>query len=122
QNKEHVLQVARDMASNAMRVLGIASKNDANLKTAEQGMTLLGLIGMIDPPRPEAKPAIQTCEDAGIKPVMITGDHPLTAQAVARELGLLKNGRIVIGSELEAMSDEEFEREVENIEVYARVS
>lgn len=122
QNKEMVLQVARDMASNAMRVLGIASKNDADLKTAEQNMTLLGLVGMIDPPRPEAKPAIQICESAGIKPVMITGDHPLTAQAVARELGLLKNGRIVIGSELEAMSDEEFEREVENIEVYARVS
>jgi len=77
---------------------------------------------MIDPPRPEAKAAIQTCEQAGIKPVMITGDHPITAQAVARELGLLKAGRVVTGAELEEMSEEEFEREVENIEVYARVS
>jgi Ca2+-transporting ATPase len=77
---------------------------------------------MIDPPRPEVKTAIQTCEEAGIKPIMITGDHPLTAQAVARELGLLKAGQIVTGAELEAMSDADFERQVENIEVYARVS
>jgi Ca2+-transporting ATPase len=77
---------------------------------------------MIDPPRPEARAAIQTCERAGIKPVMITGDHPLTAQAVASELGLLKTGRAVTGAELEAISEPEFERDVENIEVYARVS
>ncbi|MCI0580984.1 MAG: HAD-IC family P-type ATPase, partial [Chloroflexi bacterium] len=92
------------------------------LETAEHDMTFLGLVGMIDPPRPEAKAAIQTCEQAGIKVVMITGDHPLTAQAVARELGLLKNGRVVTGVELAALSDADFEREVENIEVYARVS
>jgi Ca2+-transporting ATPase len=77
---------------------------------------------MIDPPRPEAKEAIRTCEHAGIKVVMITGDHPLTAQAVARELALLKTGRVITGAELEAMSEEEFEHEVEKIEVYARVS
>jgi Ca2+-transporting ATPase len=77
---------------------------------------------MIDPPRSEAKAAIQACELAGIKVAMITGDHPLTAQAVARELGLLKTGRSVTGAELEAMSEAEFEREVEQIEVYARVS
>ena len=98
------------------------SKPDATLENAEHEMTFLGLVGMIDPPRPEAKAAIQTCEQAGIRPVMITGDHPLTAQAVARELGLLKTGRVVTGAELEAMSEAEFEREVENIEVYARVS
>jgi Ca2+-transporting ATPase len=79
-------------------------------------------VGMIDPPRPEAKAAIQICEQAGIKAVMITGDHPLTAQAVARELGLLKSGRVITGAELEAMDEAEFEREVEDIEVYARVS
>ncbi|KKL07442.1 hypothetical protein LCGC14_2585970, partial [marine sediment metagenome] len=84
--------------------------------------TFLGLVGMIDPPRPEVKTAIQTCVQAGIKPIMITGDHPSTAQAVARELGLLKNGRVVTGPELTAMSAAEFESEAENIEVYARVS
>ena len=77
---------------------------------------------MIDPPRSEAKAAIQACELAGIKVAMITGDHPLTAQAVARELGLLKTGRSVTGAQLEAMGDGDFEREVEGIEVYARVS
>ncbi len=71
---------------------------------------------------PRRRPPFKTCEQAGIKAVMITGDHPLTAQAVARELGLLKAGRVVTGAELEAMSEAEFEREVENIEVYARVS
>jgi P-type Ca2+ transporter type 2C len=77
---------------------------------------------MMDPPRPEAKAAIETCRQAGIKPVMITGDHPVTARAIARELGLLKTERVVTGAELEAMSDTTFDREVESIEVYARVS
>jgi Ca2+-transporting ATPase len=120
--REHILEVARQMASEALRVLAVAAKSDASIETAEQEMTFLGLIGMIDPPRPEAKAAIKTCEQAGIKPVMITGDHPLTAQAVARELGLLKNGRVVTGSELDIMSDPELEQDVEKIEVYARVS
>jgi Ca2+-transporting ATPase len=77
---------------------------------------------MIDPPRPEVKGAIQKCGQAGIKAIMITGDHPLTAQAVARELGLLKTGHVVTGADLEAIDDAEFEREVETIAVYARVS
>ena len=77
---------------------------------------------MSDPPRPEASRAIETCERAGIKPILITGDHALTAEAVARELGVLKRGRIVTGAELDAMSDEELQRQVEQIEVYARVS
>jgi Ca2+-transporting ATPase len=77
---------------------------------------------MIDPPRPEAKGAIQVCEQAGIRPVMITGDHPSTAQAVARELGLIKAGYVVTGAELEMMNEDDFERAVEHIEVYARVS
>ncbi|MDP2984604.1 MAG: cation-translocating P-type ATPase [Candidatus Latescibacter sp.] len=122
ESREMILETARQMASEALRVLAVASKPGATLENAEHEMTFLGLVGMIDPPRPEAKAAIQTCEQAGIKPVMITGDHPLTAQAVARELGLFKTGRIITGAELEAMSEEEFEREVENIEVYARVS
>ena len=121
-SKERILEAARQMAGEALRVLAVASRSDVHIEIAEQEMSFLGLLGMIDPPRPEAKRAIQTCEEAGIKVVMITGDHPLTAQAVARELGLLKRGRVVTGSELESMSDEAFEREVENIEVYARVS
>jgi len=120
--REQVVDTAREFASQALRVLAIASKPDAVLESAQTGMTFLGLAGMIDPPRPEAKEAIALCESAGIRPVMITGDHPLTAQAVARELGLLKNGRVVTGAELDAISDEDFKREVETIDVYARVS
>ncbi|HEY3473882.1 MAG TPA: HAD-IC family P-type ATPase, partial [Anaerolineales bacterium] len=120
--KEQILEAALQMAGDALRVLAVASRSDAHIESAEHDMTFLGLLGMIDPPRPEAKEAIRTCEQAGIKVVMITGDHPLTAQAVASELGLLKTGRVITGSELEAMSEEKFEREVESIEVYARVS
>ncbi|HET9590444.1 MAG TPA: cation-translocating P-type ATPase [Anaerolineales bacterium] len=121
-SKEQILEAALQMAGEALRVLAVASHADTHIEKAEQEMTFLGLLGMIDPPRPEAKEAIRTCERAGIKVVMITGDHPLTALAVARELGLLKTGHVVTGSELEAMSEEDFEREVESIEVYARVS
>lgn len=121
-DREQILETASQMAGGALRVLAVAYKPNASPENAEQDMTFLGLVGMIDPPRPEAKPAIQVCEQAGIKPVMITGDHPLTAEAVARELGLLKTGRVVSGPELETMSETELEREVENIEVYARVS
>ncbi len=121
--REDILAQAQTMAGEALRVLGIASKPDVTLETAQQGMTFLGLAGMIDPPRPEAKAAIALCAEAGIRPVMITGDHPVTAQAVARELGLLRNGgRVVTGAELEEMSDEELGRDVEDINVYARVS
>ena len=121
--REQILGQAQTLASEALRVLGIASKPDVTTETAEHGMTFLGLTGMIDPPRPEAKIAIALCTDAGIRPVMITGDHPVTAQAVALELGLLNNGaRIITGAELEGMTDDQLEREVEEISVYARVS
>lgn len=120
--KTEVLDRARQMASEAMRVLAVAYKPRATTADAEHGMTLLGLAGMIDPPRPEAKAAVQKCEEAGIKVIMITGDHPLTAKAVAEELGLSKNGRVVNGSELETMDDQKLEQEVESIEVCARVS
>jgi Ca2+-transporting ATPase len=120
--REQIMHQAQDMASQALRVLGVAFKPDATPDNAATGMTFLGLIGMIDPPRPEARDAIATCVQAGIRPVMITGDHPLTAQAIARDLGLLDGGRIVAGVELEAMSDEQLKRQVQNISVYARVS
>jgi Ca2+-transporting ATPase len=120
--REEILEAARRMAGEALRVLAIAFKAGATLENAEREMNFLGLVGMIDPPRPEAKAAIRTCEQAGIRPIMITGDHPLTARAVARELNLITTGHVITGAELEAMSETEFEREVENIDVYARVS
>jgi Ca2+-transporting ATPase len=120
--REQIAQHAQEMASRAMRVLGIAFKPGAAPDDAETGMTFLGLVGMIDPPRPEARDAIATCIEAGIRPVMITGDHPLTAKAIARELNLLNGGRVVTGADLEAMSDDQLKREVEDIHVYARVS
>jgi Ca2+-transporting ATPase len=122
ESREKILKEAHQMAGEAMRVLAVAYKPVETMENIEEDMIFLGLVGMIDPPRPEATAAIKTCEEAGIKVVMITGDHPVTALAVAREIGLLKTGRIVTGAELEQMSDEELEQEVENIEVYARVS
>ena len=122
EGRKQALAMAHGMAGEALRVLAISSKPDVTLETAQSGMTFLGLAGMIDPPRPEAKSAIAICEEAGIRAVMITGDHPVTAQAVARELGLFKTGRVVTGAELEAMTEEQFQREVETIDVYARVS
>jgi P-type Ca2+ transporter type 2C len=122
-SREQILAVAHEMAEKALRVLAIAVKPEVTLETAQASMTFLGLAGMIDPPRPEARSAIEVCRQAGIRPVMITGDHPVTAQAVARELGLLRNGgRVVTGAELEEMPDEHLRRDVEEISVYARVS
>jgi len=86
-------------------------------------MTFLGLVGMIDPPRTEAKEAVAKCGNAGIRVIMVTGDHPLTAEAIARELGILSpGGRVLTGKEIDAMDEERFRREVPSIQVYARVS
>jgi Ca2+-transporting ATPase len=120
--REALLETARQMASEALRVLAVARRSGATLENAERELTFLGLVGMIDPPRPEAKAAVRTCEEAGIRPVMITGDHPLTAEAIAREVGLLADGRAVTGSELESMDGDELAREAETIQVYSRVS
>ncbi|MGN0576933.1 MAG: cation-translocating P-type ATPase, partial [Ruminococcus sp.] len=92
-------------------------------ESMENELIFMGLVGMIDPPRPEAKAAVATCRKAGIKPVMITGDHVITASAIARELGILQPGdKAVTGAELDAMSDSELDSQVESISVYARVS
>ncbi len=118
-----VLDTAKQMASQAMRVLAVARKgSEDNIAEAQEGMKLIGLVGMIDPPRPEAASAIQTCKDAGIRVIMITGDHPVTAEAIARELGILTTQKVVTGAELEAMDEPTFDREVDHIGVYARVS
>lgn len=121
-SRRTILENAREMAGNALRVLAVAKKVGTSLDQAERDMTFLGLVGMIDPPRPEAKTAVETCARAGIKVRMITGDHPLTGEAVARELGILENGQIVTGTELEEMDDTELGRKAEGIDVYARVS
>ena len=93
--RQTLLQTAREMASQALRVLAVAYKSNATPQDCENDMVFLGLVGMIDPPRPEARAAIHQCEQAGIRPVMITGDHPVTAEAVARELGLLNTGQVL---------------------------
>jgi P-type Ca2+ transporter type 2C len=120
--RDALLATARELADEALRVLAVARRSQATLENAERDLTFLGLIAMIDPPREEAKRAVDRCKAAGIEPVMITGDHPLTAQAIARELGVLTDGRAVTGPELEAMDDAELDGEVERIQVYARVS
>jgi Ca2+-transporting ATPase len=120
--REALLEKARQLASEALRVLAVAGRRGATIDDAGRELTFLGLVGMIDPPRPEAKAAVRTCEEAGIRPVMITGDHPLTAEAVAREIGLLADGRALTGSELESMDGDELAREAETIQVYSRVS
>ncbi len=124
--KESIHSIAQGMADNALRVLGIAYKclpgNSKIDQTAEQDMVFVGLVGMIDPPREEVKEAIKLCDKAGVKTVMITGDHKITAVAIARELGLLRGGIALTGAELDRLSHEELEDQVEKIEVYARVS
>ena len=117
------------MSQKALRVLAIAYKvidsvlEAPQIEELENGLTFLGLVGMIDPPRPEAKQAVAVCRKAGIKPVMITGDHVVTASTIAKELGILEEGdRAITGAQLDAMSEEELDREVEHISVYARVS
>ena len=120
--REALLATARTLAGDALRVLAVARRVDATLEDAERDLTFLGLVGMIDPPRDEVRDAVQTCLDAGVRPVMITGDHPLTAQAIARELGILTDGRTITGAELEELDEDALAREVESIQVYARVS
>ncbi len=118
-----------EMSSKALRVLAVACKEldsfspDMTGDELECNLTFLGLVGMIDPPRTEAIDAVATCRAAGIRPVMITGDHIITASAIAKELGIMQNGDIAItGSELDLMSDSELDLKIENISVYARVS
>ncbi|HZM96357.1 MAG TPA: cation-translocating P-type ATPase [Vicinamibacterales bacterium] len=120
--RARILAVERRMASGGLRVLAVARKPGTSIEDAEREMTLLGLVGMMDPPRAEAKAAVEVCSNAGIRAVMITGDHPLTAGAVAREIGVLDGQRVVSGRDLEGMSDAELQRSVSDIAVYARVS
>ena len=92
------------------------------MRRTDREYVFSGLVGMIDPPRPEVKAAIKSCDEAGIKTVMITGDHKLTAVAVAKELGLLKQGKVLSGADLDNLTDEQFEKIADQVDVYARVS
>jgi len=122
EDREGIVTTGRSMASRALRVLAVARKPTHEIAEAESDLEFLGLVGLMDPPRAEARPAIEVCRSAGIRVVMITGDHPITAEAIARELGLLNGQKIVTGAELDAMDDETLEDEAEDIGVYARVS
>ncbi len=122
--RKDILKVANDMGEKALRVLAIAFKPhfEDNYNNIENNLIFGGLIGMIDPPRPEVKLAIKKCESAGIKPIMITGDNEVTAVAIAKELGIMKYGKSISGNELEDLNEEEFDKVVEHTDVYARIS
>ena len=127
--KDKIREANDDMAKRGLRVLCIAKRKwDAlpeglPVNVVENNLTILGLVGMMDPPRDEAKQAVDLCRTAGIKPVMITGDHPITAAAIAKKIGILdENGHVITGKELAAIPDDEFAERVEHIEAYARVA
>jgi Ca2+-transporting ATPase len=121
-----IMQTSGAMAARALRVLALAYRSlphDGATLTEERELIFAGLVGMIDPPREEVKEAVRKCHEAGIRPVMITGDHPATALAIARELHIAgESARAVTGQELDAMSAAELAGQVEDIAVYARVS
>ena len=125
-----VARVVEDMAAEGLRVLAVASRRfsalpaDLTAESVETALVLVGLVGLRDPPRPEARAAIGLCASAGITVVMITGDHPVTARAIARELGILTDGegRVVTGPELARLSIEELAAVVKDVRVYARTA
>ncbi len=133
--REEIPKQVRNMADQALRVMAFSfrplgekifpeqiSSGEQTAEKFEEDMVFSGLVGMRDPPREEVKAAIQTCADAGIKTVMITGDHKITASAIAKELGILKENDLTLtGLELDRLSDSEFEDRVEKVSVYARV-
>ena len=128
-DRKRINAETRAMATDALRVLAVAFRRlpgevkRFSVEELESGLTFIGLAGMIDPPRAEAKAAVKLCKQAGMRAVMITGDHKDTAVAVARELGLLGPGALVVtGEELEQMSDAKLAKDAEHIAVYARVS
>jgi P-type Ca2+ transporter type 2C len=128
QMRKRINQANNELAQNGMRVLGIAFRVDRDLPSTlntqqlEHELIFVGLVGMIDPPRSEVKEAVAKCKSAGIRPIMITGDHPLTARYIAQDLGMMNSGQVLTGVELEEMSTEELQEIVETVSVYARVS
>jgi Ca2+-transporting ATPase len=124
--RSEIIETNSQMASRALRVLALSYREipeDGARVYEERDLVFAGLVGMIDPPREEAKEAVRKCHEAGIRPVMITGDHPATAVAIARELHISTEGdRAITGQELDGFSDDELAKQVEHISVYARVS
>jgi len=128
--RKRIVEANARHASQGMRVLAVAVRRLDELPptpeeleaVAERDLIFLGLIGIVDPPRPEAKEAVARCKAAGIRPIMITGDHPLTARFIAQYLGIAENGRVVTGAELEAMDEEALARALRESSVFARVS
>ena len=122
------IEAANDrLAKKGMRVLGVGFRLMNSIPEViqtdlEQNITLLGLFGMIDPPRSEVEDAVATCKNAGIRPIMITGDHPLTAIEIARQLGITENGRALTGTEIEKLSFDELKNVVDEVNVFARVA
>lgn len=130
-DKEELLRISEKMAVEGLRVLGVAMRTLDSLpevitpENIEKGLNIIGLIGMMDPPRQEVKEAVNLCKGAGIRPVMITGDHPLTARVIAKRIGIIESEedeQVITGKELDALSFEDFEKRVEHIRVYARVA
>ncbi|MBE9129490.1 MULTISPECIES: cation-translocating P-type ATPase [unclassified Coleofasciculus] len=124
-----ILEHNNQMAAKGLRVLGFSYKPlpeippEGSSESTEQGLIWLGLVGMLDAPRPEVREAVAQCRDAGIRPVMITGDHQLTAQAIAFDLGIAKDGDSVLtGQQLQKLSQAELEQQVNHVSIYARVS
>ena len=121
--RQRIEAANRSLAENGMRVLGVAFRTQRNQALVEEGLTFVGFTGIIDPPRPEVKAAVATCRTAGIRPVMITGDHPLTALHIAKELGIAgEQSRVLTGVELERLQGRELDGVVNEVAVYARVS
>jgi Ca2+-transporting ATPase len=126
--QQTLLSQANQLAAQGYRVLAIAMRRFNSVPSKivseeiESELTLLGMVGLIDPPRPEVMQAITDCRTAGIMPVMITGDHPATAQVIAHELGIENHNGVLTGSDLDKLSEEAFEQQVLDITVYARVT
>ena len=128
-NLDEAIHTTEQLSTEALRVIAIAYKHIEKIpenptsETLETGLTFMGVVGMIDPPREEAKTAVATCLKAGIKPIMITGDHIVTASAIAKQLGIMQDGdEAITGSELSLMSDQQLDQRITYISVYARVS
>ena len=126
-NRIEVLEDLKEMTSEALRVLALAygkmgpEEGFEDKDALENDLIYVGLVGMMDPPRKEAKEAVALCEKAGIKVVMITGDNKDTAAAIASEIGILKDGKVLTGSDLDKIDDEKFKDMVQDVNVYARV-
>jgi Ca2+-transporting ATPase len=128
EKKQEIVNANNVFAQNGMRVLGVAFRhttevyNSGDMKAIEKDLIFVGMSAMIDPPRTEVKDAVATCKSAGIRPVMITGDHPLTASFIAGELGIRQNDELLTGQVLEKISEEELDKRVLTTSVFARVS